>query len=253
LSNEDDIPKAWHLNGSTLIELTEDTSVKMEFYYKWQPVVNITSYTNLNSETAQTISSLRLSEIRVFAETTDMKIWGAGINVNQSLANSKVKLKAGYDYSYSEINMESQFGRILPASWNEPHRTQLRFLWWVTPDLAVSTKWLGIWGRTWAFRQSYYDFLRYRPNETSLQYSFNSPANDKLSPFQQVDLSFIYQPSLGSANLEFRLELLNILNRKNTLEKYLHPIQQDSGNRSYEIRNRNLPGFHPSVSLQVKF
>ena len=255
LSDENNIPKAWHLNGSTIIEPTENTSIKMELYYKWQPVTNITSYTNLSSIEAEAITSganARLNEIRAFAESTEMKAWGGGVKLNQSFANSNLKFTAGYDYSYSKIDMESQFGRNMPAPWNEPHRTQLRVLWWVIPDLAISTKWQGIWGRAWAFRKSYYDFLRYRSNEIASRVSFNSPENDKLSPFQQIDLSFIYQPTIGTADLELRLELLNILNRKNTLEKYLHPVRQD-GIKSYEIRNRNLPGFHPSVSLQVKF
>jgi len=181
-----------------------------------------------------------------------MKAWGGGIKVNQSFADSKLKLKTGYDYSNSRIDMESQFGRMMPAPWNEPHRTQIRILWRLIPDLAVTAKWQGIWGRKWAFRKSYYDFLRYRSNEVPSQYSFENPEHDRLSPFHQVDLSFIYQPTLGSANLEIRLELLNILNRENTLEKYLQPIQ-DGEEIVYKIRNRNMPGFHPTISLQLKF
>lgn len=253
LSDEENIPKAWHLNGSALFEPTEDTSLKMELYYKWQPVANITSYTRLNSETAQTIGRARLNEIRAFAETTEMKTWGAGIKLNQSFVNSRLKVKAGYDYSFSEMNLDTQFGRKITTPWNEPHRTQLRLLWWMIPDLAVTAKWQGIWGRKWAFRRSYYDFLQYRSNELPTNFSFNSPEDDKLSPFQQVDLSFIYQPTIGKADLELRLELLNVLNRKNTLEKYLYPVQLEARQTTYKIRNRNLPGFHPSVSLELKF
>ncbi len=193
-----------------------------------------------------------MSGIRAFAETTEMKAWGGGIKLNQSFADSKLKLKAGYDYSYSQIDMESQFGRKMPAPWNEPHRTQLRVLWRVIPDLAVTAKWQGIWGRKWAFRKSYYDFLRYRSVEIPSNFSFNSPENDNLSSFQQVDLSFIYQPTLGKANMELRLELLNIMDRKNTLEKYLQPVQNGE-ETTYQVQHRNLPGFHPTISLQVKF
>lgn len=253
LSDEEDIPKAWHLNGSFLVEPSGNTSIKAELFYKWQPVTNITSYNTLSSADDPSISTAGISEIGAFAESTEMKAFGGGVKLNQSFLNSKLKLTAGYDYSYSQIDMDSQFGRKMPAPWNEPHRTQFRVLWWMFPDLAVTTKWQGIWGRSWAFRKSYYDFLRFRPEESSLPYSFNSPENDKLSPFQQVDLSFIYQPTLGTADLEIRLELLNLLNRKNTLEKYIQPIHTEGEITDYEIRNRNLPGIHPSVSLQVKF
>ena len=253
LSDENNIPKAWHLNGSYLVEPKANTSIKLDLYYKWQPVTNITSYTQLNSESAQTINNASQNEIRAFAETTEMRAFGAGITLNQSFLNSKIKTTAGYDYSYSQVDMETQFDRKMTTPWNEPHRTQLRILWWMVPDLAVTAKWQGIWGRKWAFRQSYYDFLQYRSNEIPSEFSFNSPENDELSPFQQVDLSFIYQPTIGKADLELRLELLNIFNRKNTLEKYLQPVPQEGAERIYEVRKRNLPGFHPSVSLEVKF
>ncbi|MCG2587536.1 TonB-dependent receptor [Rhodohalobacter sulfatireducens] len=252
LANEDNIPKAWHLNGSALIEPSSNRSIKLELYYKWQPVTNITSYSNLSSQENLSVQNVQVSGIRAFAETTEMKAWGGGIKVNQSFADSNLKLKTGYDYSYSRIDMESQFGRMMPAPWNEPHRTQLRILWRMMPDLAVTAKWQGIWGRKWAFRKSYYDFLRYRQFEMPTNFSFNTPENDKMSSFQQVDLSFIYQPTLGSANLEVRLELLNILNRENTLEKYLQPVQNGE-ETIYRVRHRSLPGFHPTISLQVEF
>ncbi len=253
LSDEENIPKAWHMNGSYLVEPNATTSLKLDLYYKWQPVTNITSYTRLNSESPQSINNSMRNEIRAFAETTNMKAFGVGFKFNQEFLNSKLKLKAGYDFSYSQIDMNTQFGRKMTTPWNEPHRTQLRVLLWMIPDLAVTAKWQGIWGRKWAFRQSYYNFLQYRSTEIPSEFSFNSPENDTLSPFQQVDLSFIYQPTIGKADLELRLELLNILNRKNTLEKYLQPVQQEGGQRRYEVRNRNLPGFHPSVSLEVTF
>ncbi|NBC65498.1 MAG: hypothetical protein GVY07_07590 [Bacteroidetes bacterium] len=252
LSDEDNIPKAWHLNGSTLVEPTANTSLKMELYYKWQPVTNITSYTNLSNQENLSVYDSRVSGIRAFAETTEMKAWGGGIKFNQSFADSKLKFKTGYDYSNSRIDMESQFTREMPAPWNEPHRTQLRVLWRMIPDLAVTAKWQGIWGRKWAFRQSYYDFLRYQSVEIPDNFSFNTPENDKLNSFQQVDLSFIYQPTFGTANLELRVELLNILDRENTLEKYLQPIQNGE-ETAYRVRNRNLPGFHPTLSIQLEF
>lgn len=253
LSDEESIPKAWHLNGSYLLEPTEKTSLRVELYYKWQPVTNITSYSRLNSADYQSISHERIDEIGAFAEATTMKILGGGIKFNQTFLGSKLKMTAGYDYSYSEIDMDFQFGRKMPTPWNEPHRTQLRALWRMLPNMAISAKWQGIWGRSWAFRQSYYDFLLFRPEDVSIPFSFDSPENDKLSPFHQVDLSLIYQPTLGTADFEVRLEILNILDRENTLEKYIQPVHQKNGTIDYEIRNRTLPGIHPSVSLQVKF
>lgn len=253
LSDEEKIPKAWHLNSSFLLEPTENTSFKLEMFYKWQPIANITSYGNLNMPVAENSVNAGLNEIGAFAEATDIRSFGGGIQFSKSLAGPNIKVLAGYDYSFTRVNMQSQFGRSIPPPWNQPHRGQLRILWGLFSDFAISAKWQGIWRRSWAFRQSYYNYLRFQPEANSLPYSFNSPENDKLSPFHQVDLSFIYQPTIGTADLEMRVELINLLNRKNTLEKYLIPINYESDSPQYEVRERQLPGFYPTVSLQVKF
>lgn len=251
------IPKAWHLNGSFMIEPAENTTLVFESHYKWQPVTTITSYGLLNFATASnrnlSVIGEHQNDVRAFAETTDMTVFGGGLRVNQALFSTKLKLVAGYDYSYSRVNMETQFGRSLPAPWNDPHLAQFRALWRVMPDFTVVAKWQGIWGRTWAFRESYYNFLRFRSDATNLPYSFDTPENDTLPPFHQVDLSFIYQPSIGPSNLEIRVELINLLNRANTLEKTLMPVILPGQAAEYNIKNRTLPGFYPTASIQVAF
>lgn len=242
----DDIPKAYHLSSSFLIEPFENTSVKLESFYKWQPDTPITAYKSILTESEKAVYN-----IGAFTESTQMNTFGAGIRINQSLPQAKLKLVAGYDYSSSQLDLSTQFGRTLPAPWNEPHRAQLRALWRVLPDVLLASKWQGIWGRAWGFRQSYYNFLKFYGPVRAGDFYFDDPGNDKLSPFHQLDLSVIYQPSVGSADVEMRLELINLLNRKNTVDQTLYPTgDQDE---PYEIRKRSLPGFYPSVSLQVKF
>jgi hypothetical protein len=162
---------------------------------------------------------------------------------------------AGYDYSYSRVNYSSQFRRNLPAPWNEPHRLQLRALWHVHPAFTIIPKWQGIWGRTWAFREAYYNFLPYRQNNVHIapEFDFTRPEDDRLPAFYQFDLSVVWQPVLGPADVELRLDLINLLNRKNTLDQYLVPVFDEAGNRSYEIRHRTFPGLYPTVSLSVVF
>ena len=243
-SGTTDIPKAYHLSGSFLLEPSEKTVIKVDAFYKWQPKTNITSYTNLSRGIG-----INRSQVNAFAESTSMESFGFGLRVNHSLADSKLQLMAGYDYSSVRIDYSTQFGRTLSAPWNEPHRAQFRTLWNISRELTVLGKWQGIRGRAWAFRQSYYNFLLFRDQEA---FSFSNPEDDKLKPFQQVDLSFIYQPVFGETGLEFRLELINILNRRNTIDQSLLP-SQDSGQERFEVRERTLPGFYPSASVQFKF
>jgi len=246
-SGDLDIPKAWHLNGSILMEPSNKTTLKLETFYKWQPVTNITAYRNPDA-----VIHTNQDQVSAFAESTTMTALGGGVRINQEVANSRIKLLAGYDYSYSRVDMATQFGRTLPAPWNEPHRAQFRAMWYILPNLTTVTKWQGIWGRAWAFRQSYYDFLRFDEN-LSLPLDFNTPESDTLPVFHQVDFSLIYQPSLRFADAELRLELINILNRTNTLDKYLLPVVENGEVSRYEIRHRQFPGFYPSVSVSVGF
>jgi hypothetical protein len=247
-ADNSEIPKAYHLTGSLLIEPVERTTISIEGFYKWQPVSNITSYQNLI-----TGDELDRNEVRAFAGTTEMTILGAGFRIHHQFGNSNVRMVAGYDYSYNQMDLSEQFGRKMMSPWNEPHRTQLRTIWRLTSNFSALAKWQGIWGRTWAFRQSYYNFLRTTDSESPAGTLFNNPDKDTLSTFQQVDLSFIYQPRLRTTDMELRLELINLLNRRNSIEKYLMPVLDNGQVVEYEVMNRQLPGFYPSVSLQVKF
>jgi len=246
------IPKAWHLSGSWMVEPAENTTVVIDGYYKWQPVAQITSYSNI-SEVQQVGTAEERSRVSAFGETTDMRAAGGGVRLEQSLAGSKLNLQAGYDYSYSRVNMETQFGRTLPAPWNEPHRIQLRSIWHVHSAVSLVSKWQGIWGRAWAYRDAYYNFLSVNRPEMNPIIGFSRPENDRLPAFYQFDFSVVYRPVVGVADLEIRLDLINLLNRKNAVDQYLNPVLNGEELIGYETVYRTFPGFYPSVSVSAAF
>ncbi|HKK45354.1 MAG TPA: hypothetical protein VJ964_07525, partial [Balneolaceae bacterium] len=239
-------PKAWHLAGSFRLKPAQNTTFNLELFYKWQPITYTVSYQNLLQGTA-----INRSGFNAFAETTKMRTLGAGFRFNRSFAESRVKLMFSYDYSYNRINMESQFGKVLPTPWNEPHRFQLRGLWRIIPNLTAVAKWQSIFGRTWGFRQSYYNYLYYHGSKSIGDYSFTHPEKDRLSPFHQLDLSLIYKPNISFGNIKLRMDLVNIFDRHNTIDWSLQPEQTGSAGSKYKIRKRTMPGFTPSVSVEV--
>jgi len=242
------IPKAYHLNSSWFGEFSDNSSIRLEAFYKYQPVTNITSYQNLIAG-----DELDRSEVSAFAESTEMTALGAGIRVNQALFKSSLTLMAGYDYSYTQLDLASQFGKTVPAPWSDPHRAQMRVMWHMSTGLAVAGKWQGIWGRSWAYRDSYYNFLQLADAGIVPEHQFSNPEKDRLGVFNQVDLSIIYQPVVGSAELEMRLDFVNILNRRNALARSLEPVIVDGEIDRFESVGRYMPGFYPTVSVQVKF
>ncbi len=250
---DSDIPSAYHLSGSWIFHPTPQTSLELEGYYKWQPTAYITSHQNFMR------SAIALSEQSVaseFAETTQMESFGGSIRLHQEFWDSRIALLTGYDYSSSRRNLEQQFGGWQTTPWNEPHRFQFRSLFRITENLSSVIKWQSIFGRSWGFRQAYYDYLNLHAGERTYgDFDFTNPEADILEPFHQLDFSLIYRPTLGSVDVDLRLDLINLLNRRNTLDWGLQPEDHVSADSfetdGYEIRKRQLPGFYPSVSLEV--
>lgn len=156
---------------------------------------------------------------------------------------------AGYDYSVSRIDMESRFGRTVPAPWNEPHRIQARTLWRFHPSFSAVFKWKTVLGRSWGFRQAYYDYL----SAFEGAFTFSNPEEDRLPPFHQLDFTLLFQPAASLPGLDLRLDLINLLNRRNVIDWYLVP--SDPANPSgdeLEIGERTLPGFYPVFTVQIR-
>ena len=244
--NSLDQPKSWNSTLSFYLEPTRSTTIRTEFFYKNQPKTYITSYQNLMVGDPD----LARSGLSAFAEITDSYAYGGSLRVKQSLLNSRLNILAGYDLTISEVNMESQFGGYVPTAGIDPHRIQGRILAHITPVFSVVGNWQAAYGRTWGFRQAYYDFMLTHNVSSFGNFDFTNPANDRLSPFHQVDVGFIYRPKIGRANAELRLDLINVLNRENEID---WNIMQFAGSDEFEIRSRVLPGFTPSVSIAVGF
>jgi len=238
----DKVPEAWHLGGSLHMEPAEYTKINVEWFYKWQPTAYIVSYDNLLQG-----SDIARNGFSAFAESTEKNTYGIGIRLNQTLSNDDLKFMLGYDYSVARISMASQFGKELPAPWNQPHRIQLRTLWRASSSFSAVLKWVSVYGRSWGFRQSYYNYLLYQGAGQFDGYTFKSPEDDRLSPFHQLDVSFIYRPSLSVVDLELRADLINLLDRRNTLDWSLQPNQSGG----YDIKKRTMPGLNPSLSIRI--
>lgn len=253
-SNTIDQPVSYNTGVDFLVEPADGTSIKIEGYVKNQPSAYITSYGNLilGNESDR-------SGFESFAEQTDMYAYGGGIRFQQALLNSNLQVLLGYDVSISRINYEKQFGRVLPAPWNEPHRIQARVLGRIVPGLSVIANWQSTFGRTWGFRRAYYDFLVMHNFSSAGNHDFLSPENDRLKPFHQLDLALVYQASVGEMKTEIRLDLIHLMNRHNTIDQSLVPSKDavfsanEITEREFEIRERTMPGFTPSLSVQVGF
>ncbi|MDG5766767.1 TonB-dependent receptor [Balneolales bacterium ANBcel1] len=251
-------PRAYHISGSWIYKPASSTSLKLVGYYKWEPEGYVVSHTNLMS-----FDGTDRGSSAAFSESSRLRSRGVSARLQQDIGGGRIKGMLGYDYSHAEMRM-SQFGRTVPAPWNEPHRIQARTVARVNGPVSVIANWKSVLGRAWGFRKAYYDYLHVSGVQRFARHTLSRPEDDRLSAFHQLDLSLLYRPSIGSVDLDLRLDLINVLNRRNVLDWSLSPefggtgpevagsASQDYGIIGYEKRNRTMPGFYPLLRVEVR-
>ena len=239
------VPKAWHLTPSLMLQPREGTSIRLEAFGKWHPVSHHISYPNLLLGGAEHIVSLT-----DFTEQTRSIQYGGGISLSQRIPALNTEIIAGYDYTRSEIEMKEQFGRWMPAPWSEPHRGRVMLQSRINRHISVNGRWMGIYGRTWGYRQAYYDFMIIHNRHQYGAHRLDTPETDRLPAFHQVDAGLQYDRRIGAGNLRLRADLINILNRSNVLDYGLIPGSTDG---DFVRRSRTVPGFNPTFSVQLSF
>ncbi|NBB76095.1 MAG: TonB-dependent receptor [Bacteroidetes bacterium] len=126
--------------------------------------------------------------------------------------------------------------------------------WNASSSLSINAEWQSIWGRAWAFRRAYYDYLSIAHSTHQFgKFDFGSPSNDRLSPYHQLDIGFNYRLKLPSLNLLLGVNLINLLDRKNELEKRVTNGLTADPETTESIEYLYLPGFTPSVSLRITY
>lgn len=242
-------PLAYHTALSFLAEPGGLGQLHAEGWLRLQPSAYITSYDRLLHDSGGTREGFE-----AFAEVTEMRSAGGSLRMTRDLLEKRLQLLAGYDYSYTRINMESQFGRWMPAAWNQPHSLQARAIGRLGEGWTLVGKWQRVMGRSWSFRQSYYNFLMLQDLQQISQFDFSRPEDDRLPAFDQLDLSLVYARTIGTARLQTRLDMNNLLNRRNVIDYSIFPVAtHDDGSQDLEVRARRLPGLTPSVSLKLSF
>ncbi len=120
--------------------------------------------------------------------------------------------------------------------WNEPWRVGATADLALTRRLVVLARWQSVWGRAWAFRQAYYDYLTISSSATPQDlppgvrdavekhvaaYGLADPADNLLPAFHRLDLGAAYTAKLGGAQVQYRLDALNVLDHANVAELQL--------------------------------
>ncbi|MDZ7660612.1 TonB-dependent receptor [Fodinibius sp.] len=245
-----DVPKSYHASSEILVEPQETLSLKWEGYYKWNPTILMLDYHALLEQPDD--PNAKFNRQSTFVEHGKRYSYGIGISAEKLFEELMMELSLSYEYSIAKQRSPKRFNsQYVTAPWNEPHKLTAAINWNIFSSFMLTVRWQSIWGRSWAFNKAYYDYLPINNNRS--QYGtvdFNSPSNDTLSPYHQLDVGLNWSLDLNDSELQLRLDLVNLLDRKNTLEKRLIPEQSSQGTLQYAIQRKTLPGLTPSVGIR---
>ncbi|MEM6336941.1 MAG: TonB-dependent receptor, partial [Bacteroidota bacterium] len=237
-------PKALHLALSASVALSPAFTLRAEAYEKRQDRLLFIDYPAL-------WNGLRTDSVA----TTQAEFLGAGrgstrgIEMGATWRTSSGRLTASYAWTQARRATSFSEGEALPAPWNQPHRVDLALDWTPTPQLTLLARWAGVWGRTWAYRRAYYDYLATDPlaEPVVAGVNFREPQNHTLPALLQLDLGAAYAFAVGPTNLQLRLDALNALARTNIADYALTPTEEGD----VRVVPRRLVPFMPSISLRA--
>lgn len=240
-------PTAYHFTANLLLTPFPGWTLRMESYYKDQPRILALHYHPLLI--SGIIDGATVTEAD-FIEESEGYAYGGGVYLEHQFK----KGIAGIQYSYS--NAKRRFParfeeRLESTPWNEPHRLSLSHDFFLTPTLTTRFRAHGIWGRTWGFRQAYYDYLAAHADPGQYDpFNLTNPSNDKLPAYYQVDAGIAYEQPIRGVSVQLRADVLNLLNRRNEVDWSLF---RDTASGTLQKVERTLPGITTALSLRVKF
>ena len=279
-------PHAAHVAGEWLLKPGSGWTFRLEGYYKKHLHLLAVNYapTDLPRNALAGTDGVEANDLpipsfdqRVFLADGEGPSYGGAVLVEKKW--SRARVEARYEYSQARRSFRPFYnGATIPTPWNEPHRVELALDWQPAGGLTLAGRWRSIWGRTWGFRQAYYDFLgAYRtrllaaaraeePLEVTdfavfsiddvinhiLAYQLQHPQDHTLTPIHQFDVSVAYTHRLAGLNIQTRLDLLNVFDRDNVADWRL-AFDQEFYNRSGLLKQeeRLLLPFTPSLALRV--
>ena len=237
-----------HIAGNVLWMPQADTQIRLETFYKDQPrLLEIDYLTLLTNESiaGQSLSAEDMTEpAKGFA-------YGGGLYLEKKFVKGISSIQ--YSYSVAKQRFPNRFeeNRLQNTPWNEPHRLTLAQDVFLTKSITAQLRANGIWGRSWGFRQTYYDYLAAHNGATAYApFVLNNPSDDKLPPIYQVDAGVSYEKAFKDVKIQLRADVLNLLNRDNVVDWSLTNV---AGTESFEKTDRIMPGITTALSLRVKF
>jgi outer membrane receptor protein involved in Fe transport len=104
------------------------------------------------------------------------------------------------------------------------------------------------WGRSWGYRQTYYNYFGGQPDAMA-DLELDTPGAHTLPHHTRIDLGARYTVQWKNVTLEAQLDIINVLDRQNPFDWGARPADGDSITRT----TRRLPGRRLSGALTLRY
>ncbi|MEF8817527.1 MAG: carboxypeptidase-like regulatory domain-containing protein [Salinibacter sp.] len=241
-------PRAYHTAGTLLLAPTAHWSARLETYVKWQPRTLHVDYDGLVRPPNGPVARRAINDQSVFMEAGRGRAYGVALQIQRD--GDRVSGRTSLAWSRTTRRYPGRFeGRSVPAPWSQPIRLTTDLDVSLTEGLEAHAHWQGTWGRPWALRRAYYDYLAHTEDvQDFAPYDLRRPGDQVLAPFSRIDLGLTAQTTFRSLTAEARLNLVNVLDRHNAFDWSLDP----TGSRPTPVR-RTLPGRRASLLLELRY
>lgn len=238
-------PKAYHVTTGLTARPTSAWTLEVEGYYKHQPHLLALDYGTVQPARGTPHLQSALSRPRAIGTAHGFAL-GGGVAVTRD--GPRIDGTVHYEFSTAQRTFPSRFGgRLEPTPWNQPHRLTATADVTLTDALTAHLSWHGIWGRTWAFRNVYYDRLR-TDNPALVPYDLDDPSAQTLPAHRALGLGLSYAYSWQGVTLQARADVSNVLDRRNVFDWGLQPTES-----GFAKTARTLPGRRPTLSITVQY
>ena len=245
-------PRAYHAAGDLLVAPTERWSLRLETYYKAQPRTLEFDYAGLVADHSgtetETLPRRVFDAQEAFIAPGQGRAYGIATQIQRE--GTRVTGRLGAELNRTERRYPGRFdGQYVPAPWEQPVRLTADLDVRLTENVTLQSDWQGIWGRSWALRRAYYDYLGPMgagpaPGTVDL----SNPGAQTLDPFHRLDLGVRLQTTVQGIGLDAEVNLVNVTDRQNAFDRSLN--LEAAPPASME---RTLPGRRLFVMLTLRY
>jgi hypothetical protein len=241
-------PRAYHLAFDLRLMPSERWSLAFESYYKWQPRLLTINYAGLQDIKTTTIHQYDPLKQYRFIKATRGRAYGGSLQATRE--GEVFTHRVTYSFSQAFQRFPYRFDNAeQPTPWNIPHRFSFDTEARLSDAISVDINWASQWGRSWALRRAYYDFLTLRESPPSFEpFDLSDPSSHEAPAYHRLDLGLTYRLETGQVATIFQFFMINALDRSNVYDLSFEPSL--SGVLPV---SRTLPGRQFTLSLRVDY